>query len=84
MTEFVKADSSLRVRRAFLRNHSMLSVQLAGGQRRFFWRDARAGRLRNVRWIRRATVDIQEPTQMASRRCAGMVLGSLQTFSCET
>ena len=42
MTAFVKAGSSLRLRRALLRKHSKLSVEHALGQRSDYWREAGA------------------------------------------
>lgn len=81
MTAFVKADSSLRLRRALLRKHTAMKGELAVGQRCYYWRDALAGRLQKVRWKGPATVVMKEANAQGKTTVYWLVHGT--SLSCD-
>ena len=81
MTAFVKADSSLWLRRALLRNHSGLTIDVAVGQRCHHWWDVRAGRLQKVLWQGPATVALKGPNSDGKVSVCWLVHGASCTLA---
>eukprot|EP00959_Pyramimonas_sp_CCMP1952_P058803 1228104-Pyramimonas_sp.AAC.1 len=62
-TAFIKADSTERLRRAFLRKRRDTHEAASVGDECYFWRDRGASRIQKSRWRGPATVALREDAE---------------------